>query len=186
MDAPVSELTIAERDFSPVPADQRQRPARVPNVSARLYIDRVTEHRDVVAFLTDIVDLHGEGTKTIVRSLIHYRDTVIGANGRPLNPVVALRDFTPIPRAERPEEPAKPKNLSARLYIDKWREHRDAFEFLSRMQNLHGDGAKTLVRALLHYRDTVVVPREQAAAPHADEPAQLTLDAPGLRPRPKR
>ena len=176
MSAPGTDLSIAERDFQPVPAADRRRPARVPNVSTRLYIDRVAEHKDVFDFVREI-DLHGEGTKTIVRSLLHYRDTVIGSNGSPLAPEVALRDFRAIPRDQRPTEPVKPKGLSARLYIDKWREHREAFEFLRRMQEMHGDGGKTLVRALLHYRDTIVRPREEAQG------GQLTLDAPGLRPR---
>lgn len=43
-----------------------------------------------------------------------------------------------------------------RLYVDKIQEHREAYEFLQRMQDLHGDGGKTIVRALLHYRDSVV------------------------------
>src|SRR4051812_996803 len=116
MDTPF-ELSIAERDFRPVPPDQRKRPARVPNVSTRLYIDRVVEHRDVVQFIQDTLAMHGDGTKTIVGALNHYRDPVIGPNGSPLRPEIALRHLRPPPRGERPQTPLKPKGLSARLYI---------------------------------------------------------------------
>jgi hypothetical protein len=178
MSTSATELSIAERDFQPIPADQRQRPARVPSVSARLYVSKVQEHKEAFDFIKDMQEMHGEGTKTVVRALVHYEQTIIGTNGSFLNPEVALRAFRPLPREERPVK-QQTKGLSARLYIDRWAEHRQAYEFIQRQQELHGDGAKTLVRALLNYRDAVIRPQQEAAA----GPSQLSLDAPGLRPR---
>jgi hypothetical protein len=45
------------------------------------------------------------------------------------------------------------KSLSFRLYVDKWQEHKEAFEFLFQRGRIHGEGIETVVRALLLYRD---------------------------------
>ena len=98
---------------------------------------------------------------------MHYEDTVI----RPLDKwrsrqggtrkalpkelVIAQKAFTAVAPRQR-QTPERIKHVSARLYIDKWIEHRQAYECLQAQQEFHGEGLKTLVRALLHYRDTVV------------------------------
>lgn len=43
--------------------------------------------------------------------------------------------------------------LSARLYVGKWREHRDAAAFLDERMRAHGEGVDTIVRALLLLQD---------------------------------
>jgi hypothetical protein len=137
-----------------VPAGQRQRPARVHSISARLYIGKIAEHRDAFSFLKQMQDLHGAGIKTIVRALLHYRETVIGDDVEPSDPDIAYREFRPIPADQRPaKQPIK--GVSVRLYVDKYIEHREAYAFLQSMQDLHGDGARTIVKALLHYRDSI-------------------------------
>ena len=50
----------------------------------------VAEHSDAFEFIKEMADPHGEGTKTIVRSLLHYRDTVMGSNGHMLAPTSPL------------------------------------------------------------------------------------------------
>jgi len=164
---------IAQLDFHPIPPSERRSPGRVKSIPARLYIDQWEEHRQAFSFLQQQQQLHGEGSKTLVRSLIHYRNTVIlpleewqekqASSPRkrqstpPQELLIALLAFQPVPPSHR-HEPARVKNVSARLYIDKWLEHREAYEFLVAQQQLHGQGLKTIVRALIHYRDTVVAP----------------------------
>ena len=184
---------IAHMDFHPVPAAERQTPGRVKSVPARLYIDKFTEHREAYAFLQQQQDLHGEGSKTMVRALLHYRDDIIlplselrerqAASGRrnhaiPDKCLIARLAFRPVPANAR-HTPGRVKHVSARLYIDKYVEHRDAYEFIASQQELHGEGLKTLVRALLHYRDTIIRPL-QLDAVDTGKP-QLALDVDGAR-----
>lgn len=151
-----------EMDFTPVPPRQRVTPARTRSVPARLYVDRWREHREAYQYLQEVQKLYGAGAKTLVRALLHYKDTVAEpleklaakAGGRPSRLPdsirAALREFQPIKgRGQRI------KHISVRLYIDRWAEHREAYEFLQRQQKLSGDGNKTIVRAILHYRDSM-------------------------------
>lgn len=39
--------------------------------------------------------------------------------------------------------------MSARLYIGRWAEHREAAEILNRAVQVHGEGVDTIVRGLL-------------------------------------
>jgi hypothetical protein len=160
--ASTSQLSIAELDFHPVPPSERKSPGRVKSLPARLYIDRWAEHREAWEFLRSVQRFHGEGAKTIVRALLHYERTVIepleargGRAGGDLPPelVAARLEFHPLGGRGR-----RIKHVSARLYIDRWAEHREAYEFIQRMQDLHGEGNKTIVRALLHYQRTVHEP----------------------------
>jgi hypothetical protein len=151
--------SIAFREFEPLPPEQRS--AEVKFASARLYIDKYAEHREVFEMLRPIAKIHGEGTKTVVRALLFYRDALAAApkNGPrrgPLAHVLKLsqRDFRPLPPTTGRQ---RVRGLSVRLYVGKFREHAEAYQYLQE-QDLHGDAAKTLVRALLAYRDLVLAP----------------------------
>lgn len=150
-------LLKAQLDFQPVPQRQRKTPGRVKSVPVRLRIDQYEEHERAYEFLKEVNNIHGLGSKTLVRALLHYRDTVVrpieSGSVRPTDPSVLISrlDFTP----QRGRKGSRVKHASARLYIDKWIEHRQAYEFLQKQSEIHGEGAKTIVRALLHYRDTV-------------------------------
>lgn len=64
-------------DFTPVPQDERSRPGRRRTITGELYLDRFLEHREAADFLDEMMSAGpGEGVKTIVRALLHYRDTV--------------------------------------------------------------------------------------------------------------
>jgi len=164
---------IAHLEFQPVPPSQRRTPGRIAYPSARLYIDRFVEHREAHNFLQQQMDLYNDASNTLVRAIIHYRDTV-------LLPLEAFRErqakskrkltipseiertqiaFHPLTPRQR-ENPERVKNTSVRLYVDRWQEHREAYEILKSRQELygHGEAQKTIVRAVLHYRDTVVKP----------------------------
>lgn len=168
----IDPLIRAQMEFTPVPAGRRKAaPGRVRSVPARLYVDKFVEHREAFEFLQEVQSRHGQGAgvRTLVRALLHYRDSVIApleaareqANGNPLQLPAelqqALLEFTPIvgKRGNRV------KGISARLYIDKYVEHREAAEFVQRQQRVHRDGNNTIVRALLHYRDSVYDVLEQ-------------------------
>jgi hypothetical protein len=165
-----SPLLAAQMDFRPVPVADRESPGRIKSVPARLYIDKWVEHRQAYDFIQQQQDLHGDGSRTLVRALVYYRDTVIiplaarrerQASGKrastviPPELLVAQLAFVPVPPEQR-QDPGRIKHISARLYIDKYLEHREAYEALQAEQELHGEGLKTLVRALLHYRDNVI------------------------------
>jgi len=165
-------LRRAQLEFTAVPDDQRESPARVRSIQARLYTDRFIEHEQAFDFLSEAQSVHGEGTKLPVRALLHYRDDVaepvrkLRARGKrdvPKDLEIAVREF--IPQTDRDTD--RVKTVSARLRIDLYLEHREAYEFLQEMQTLHGEGNKTIVKALLHYRDTVYGPllkQRQAAS----------------------
>ena len=162
---------ITQMDFRPVPPEERESPGRVMSAPARLYIDKWVEHREACRFLQQQQDLYGDGSRLLVRALIHYRDNVIiplerwreqqatkrGPAVIPPELLVAQLAFRPVPPGAR-ENPGRIKSVSARLYIDKYIEHREAYEMLQEQQALRGEGLKTLIRALLYYRDTVVYP----------------------------
>lgn len=154
---------IARLDFIPVPEKERTVPGRVKSLPARLYIDKFVEHRRAYDFLQEMQELHGEGVKTIVRSLLYYRDTVaeplekLGSKVD-LSDEAFLRarlDFQPVPPRQR-HTPGRVRHVSVRLYIDKFIEHRQAYEFIRDIQETSGEGNKTIVRALLHYQDQVI------------------------------
>lgn len=64
-------------EFTPVPRDDRSRPGRRRTITGELYLDRFLEHREASQFLDEVMRVgSGEGVKTIVRALLHYRDTV--------------------------------------------------------------------------------------------------------------
>lgn len=153
-------MSSEELDFTPLPPRQRVTPARTRSIPARLYIDRWREHREAYQFLQQVQKLHGAGAKTLVRALLYYRDTV----AQPLEKIAASSTPTRIPAALRigrsefqvlRSRGQRVKHISVRLYIDRWTEHREAYEFLQRQQQLSGDGNKTIVRAILHYRDAL-------------------------------
>jgi hypothetical protein len=164
----IDPLLIAQLDFRPVPVIEREQPGRVKSVPARLYIDKYIEHREAYNFIQEMQDLHGEGTKTVVRALLHYRDTIIvgleefddDRRRLPEALLIGQLDFRPVPPAERATQP-RIKNVAVRMYIDKYIEHRWAYEFVKEQQDLHGEGNKIIVRALVHYRDTVITPLQQ-------------------------
>jgi hypothetical protein len=152
-------LLRAQMDFSPVPPAKRRSPGRIKSVPARLYVSRFQEHKEAYEFLQEVQSLHGNGAKTLIRAVLYWRDTV----AEPLEKIrakqgaqvpeelhVALLEFQPIRSSKD-----LVKHVSVRLYIDKWIEHREAYEFLQRQQRLYGQGNKTIVRALLHYRDKI-------------------------------
>lgn len=157
---------IAKADFRPVSPRHRQEPGRIKGIPCRFYIDKFTEHREAYEFVQEMQDQYKEGAKTVVRSLVHYRDTVseplsqIDLTDRsniPEELMFSQLDFSNIPVAQR-EMPGRVHNMTVRLYIDKFLEHRWAYEFIQKQQNLFGEGNKTIVRALLHYRDDIISP----------------------------
>lgn len=156
----MQKLVLPELDFSPVPPDKRRSPGRVKSVPSRLYIDQYREHREAYKFLQERQKLYGAGGKTLVRALLFWRDSVVDPleksrdrNGKMVVPKdmrPLLADFQPVRSGG-----SRIKHVSVRLYIDKWIEHREAYEFIQRQQRLHGEGNKTIVRAVLHYRDAL-------------------------------
>jgi hypothetical protein len=159
-------LDIARRSFTEVPVQGRHSPARTKNLQTRFYIDRYLEHQEAFDFLADSKQTHGEGPKTLIRALLYYRDTVaqpLGGLSRgqkvPQDLKRWMLDFTPKSRSRTD----RTKAVSIRLHIDKISEHREVYEFLQRQQRLHGDGNKTVIKALLHYRQQVVEPLQQKA-----------------------
>jgi hypothetical protein len=167
---------IARLEFRPIPPNERHTPGRIVYPSARLYIDRFIEHREAYAFLRQQQDLHKEAADTLARALIHYHDSVLKPleelhkreeeTGEHLSiPKAILRTqlaFRPIPPRQR-RTPERVMNLSVRLYVDRWVEHRRAAGILEGQGRFYGHGGalKTLVRALLYYRDTVIRPTQK-------------------------
>jgi len=156
-------LLKAQLDFTPLPAKERKVPGRVRTVPGRFRIDEFEEHEEVFEFMSSLP--HGEAPKVLVRALLHFRDSVIEplANGKADDAQLlqlARGEMTrkPVSRSRRK---LRVKNFSVRLYIDRYREHREAAEFLQRMQEAERAGNKTIIRALLHYRDTVYLPLQK-------------------------
>jgi hypothetical protein len=152
-------------DFTPIPRNERRVPGRTKALPARLKIDAYIEHREAFEFLQRQSRQHGQGSRLLVNALLHYRNTVI----RPLEAapelaadpdspfMIARLSFRAVPDRDR-QTPGRVKHVSARLYIDRFVEHREAAEFLESQHNMYGDGLKTVVRSLLHFRDTVAEP----------------------------
>jgi hypothetical protein len=159
-------LLKAQLEFQPVPQDERKVPGRIQYMPARFRIDEYEEHDEALRFLEAVP--RGDGGKLLVRALLHFRDSVI----EPLSNGSA--GSTELLRAARGEfhrkeqrgsrKTRRVKNVSARLYIDKFVEHREAYEFLKEAQETSRDGNKMIVRALLHYRDTVFSDLEKQRA----------------------
>lgn len=154
-------LDLAKRSFTELPPEQRQSPARTRNLQARFYIDRYQEHQQAFDFLANFKQTRGEGPKTLVRALLFYRQQVIeplealGPDDQiPKELVPWLLDFTANPKSRND----RTKAVSIRLHIDKIVEHRQVYEFLQEQQRLHGDGNKTIIRALLNYQRNVFQP----------------------------
>ena len=84
--------------------------------------------------------------------------------------IKAQLDFEPVPPRRR-RTPGRTRNLQGRLYIGKYVEHDEIFSLLKAMP--HGEGAKVVVKALLHFRDTVIEPLKKAG----DSPAQELVSA---------
>jgi hypothetical protein len=155
-------LLKARQEFTPVPSQSRQSPGRVTSISARLYVDQYLEHKLASDFLDQVQKNPGEGTKTLVRALLYYKETVI----QPLKKLRSKDIMAPVPQelmigviefTAIPDPPKKQhaKNVGARLYIDRFMEHRQAYAFLQEMQKMPGEGNKAVVRALLHYKEQI-------------------------------
>jgi len=162
MGTPTDDLiAIARSEFSELPKHSRGS-ARVKNLQVRFYIDKFVEHESAFHFLADSKQTYGEGPKTLIRALLFYEEDVVQrleaerAGGRQPNTELrlAMLDFTP----QRKRRTSRVKGVSARLYIDQISEHRRAYKFLQAQQSLHGDGNKTVIRALNHYKKKVIDP----------------------------
>ena len=160
-------VLTAQREFSELPKGSRQSPARVRSIQPRFYVERFVEHREAYQFLTKTVpQARGEAPKTLLRALLHYRDNVIKpleelraqepAKRVPDALMIAVLDFTPQAKGG-----AHIEAVSMRLYIDRIVEHREVYKFLQDMQTLHGEGNKTYIKALLHYRDAIFLPLQK-------------------------
>lgn len=179
-----NKLLQAQAEFRPVPASRRQSPGRVKAVPLRLYVERFKEHEQVMKFIEEVQSISpGEGSKTIVRSLIYYQKNII----EPLNKLekekgeplavseiprelrVAVREFTPLETSKKAN--TKVKQLSLRLSIDKWIEHRQAYSFLQNMQKMYGHGNRTIIKALLVYEKEVFKHLRKKIASASSKPA---------------
>jgi len=167
-------LLKAQLEFTPLPAKERRTPGRVKTVPGRLRIDEFAEHEEVYEFLASLP--HGEASKVLVRALLHFRDSVIDplekGGGKDPKLLRLARGEMTRKQLSRSRRKLKVKNFSVRLYIDRYREHREAYEFLKRMQEAERAAGRTIVRALLHYRDTVYRPLERRRARRAASRAQ--------------
>lgn len=152
--------TAVFMDFTPVPRDKRHAPPRIRNINARLYTHKYREHREAYAFLQEMTELHGEGTKTVVRALNAWADYLEEGTKDGERP--PLPDFTPLPQ-KAGQDPQKASGVNVRLRIDAYVEHRRAAEIIDEAIQIHGEGTKTIVRALLYFRDNFVRPLETKA-----------------------
>lgn len=148
----------ARREFSDLPKKARRSPARTRNLQVRFYIDRYGEHRRAYDLLAD--QPRGEGPKLIIRALLHYRDTVslpLAGLKRdeevPAELRIGVLDFVPLDCSGN-----RVKAVSMRLYVDRFVEHREASDFLARLQDQRRDSNKETIRALIHYEATVLAP----------------------------
>jgi hypothetical protein len=158
-------------DFHPIPRKQRTLPPRVRNVSARLYVNKYEEHREVEKLRAALDLPHGDITRTVVRALLAYKSHLDSHKGEPVPDFYAVPADAQIELADE-----EPPQLSARLRIDAYFEHREAYEFLLDRKRTYGEGSKTLVRALLYWRDTALRPAQaRLRASGSDE--HLAFDA---------
>lgn len=173
-------------DFTPLPPRQRHSPARVKSLPARLMLDRWVEHREAFEFVQRQMRRHGHayGSRLLVNSLLHYRDDIIipveqnPALAEQTPYLISMLAFHPVPERLR-QTPERVKHMSARLYVDRWLEHRQAAEFIQSQQDAHGDGLKTVVRALLHYRDSVAEKRLRPTAAETSLATPITYGQEG-------
>ena len=152
---------LDEPSFANVPSSRRQSPGRVKSVPLRFYISYYKEHKQALEFISKVQKLNpGSGTRTIVRALIAYKDQVImpaqkakrNKDGAlPKEYRIAETEFEKLPSASK----NKAKQISLKLSIDKWIEHRNAYNFLQKMQQLHGEGNKTIIRSLIYYEENI-------------------------------
>jgi hypothetical protein len=182
----------APLEFQPIPPSQRHTPGRITHATARLYIDRFVEHREAYDFLQHQQEIYHDASSILVRAIVHYRDTVLvpleamrakqGSSGRrprmPPEVTRALLAFRPLTPRQR-QTPERVKGARARLYIDRFVEHRAAHDVLDEQQGLHGHGEvqKMIVRAVLHYRDTVIRPQLKGATVGRGGQMRMQIDA---------
>src|ERR1035438_3578259 len=94
----------------------------------------------------------------------------------PSVPAITQLEFQPVPPSDR-RTPGRIAYPSARLDIDRYTEHREAHNFLQQQMDLYNDASNTLVRAIIHYRDTVLVPLETLRERQAKSKRRLTIPA---------
>lgn len=175
-------LIKARQEFTPVPAKMRKSPGRIKSIPARLYINKYVEHKAAFDFLDDVVNSgHGDGIKTLVRALLYYQETVFNPLQElrnkditatvPRNLLIAVTEFTLMPKGNVKDV----KNIGARLYIDKYVEHRQAYHFLQEVQKTYSEGNKVIIRALLHYKEAVYEPLQKEL--------ELNFSHSGFKPR---
>lgn len=151
-------MNLALQEFRPLTPPKGKE--AIKSVGTRLHIDKFQEHREAAEYLEEL-DIYGQGTRTLILALLHYRDSVVKPLEQ-LSRTVEFKDipaelqidrlaFTSVPEGLR-SRPARIRNVSARLYVDRWMEHREANQFLQKQQKLYGNGGKTVVRALIHFK----------------------------------
>jgi hypothetical protein len=155
------EPSNAFMDFTPVPREKRHAPPRIRNINGRFYTHKWKEHREAYAFLQEMTELHGEGTKTVVRALNAWQDYLDAGEAKD-GSRAPLQDFTPLPQKGGKGE-TKPSGIMVRLRIDAYLEHRRAADIIEEAIQIHGEGTKTIVRALIYFRDNFVRPLEAQA-----------------------
>lgn len=159
---------MRQLDFTPIARKDRPSQRRVLNASCRFYPERYIEHQAAYQFLAE-QSANGE---TLVSLLVRA--------------LLAYDDYRNSPQFQRPFEfqrsqggdPATMRSLSVRIPRDKYWEHRRAAEILDETTELHGEGMKLIIRALLYYREQ----QKQVASPRVAErsPRQLALAEPSL------
>jgi hypothetical protein len=134
-------LAAEDTPFTLLPEHLRHVPARTPSISVRFHIDKFVEHRTAVDALKLMIATggRGAGTRALVKALLTFKAS--GAADAQHPEFAALK-------ASKHSEPARQPKISARLLIDKFVEHREAYEFLKERQELYRDGAQTIIRAL--------------------------------------
>lgn len=167
------EPSAAFMDFTPVPRAARHAPPRIRNINGRFYTHKWKEHREAYHFLQEMTELHGEGTKTVVRALNAWQD-YLDSQETKKGLRAPLTDFTPLPKKPGVSE-SKPSGIMVRLRIDAYLEHRRAAEIIDEATQIHGEGTKTIVRALLYFRDNYVRPLEAQARAKGRTGEQLRL-----------
>lgn len=75
------------------------------------------------------------------------------------------RSFHLLPKDERSNAA---KQFSVRLFVGKWQEHREVYDFLTAHCTAHGQAVETFVRSILLYRDWLA----------SQSGEQLSLDGP--------
>lgn len=94
-------------------------------------------------------------------------------------PPIDERRFRQLPATQRS---SKVRAMSARLYVGKFVEHRDAAEFIDSSVKVHGAGIDTIVRALLLYKEYLELKEGLDNDSPMDEHGQLILAAASAGP----